>query len=142
MGTSIRLLTFNTPHLLANLSGGWSRGNRHARAEEAALKQLADALSVDHPDPLLAVGDFNVPRGSWLLGEFLARAGLHDVLAGDRRPTYRPTPRIPASIRLSDWGIEPGPGAVPARAAQKLCPRGTHQRTPPPRNPVRGLPST
>ena len=129
MGTSIRLLTFNTPHLLANLSGGWSRGNRHARAEEAALKQLADALSVDHPDPLLALGDFNVPRGSWPLGEFLA-VHLSDHFG------------ILASIRLSDWGIEPGPGAVPARAAQKLCPRGTHQRTPPPRNPVRGLPST
>ena len=41
--------------------------------------------------PLLVVaaGDFNFPRGSWLYEEFLAESGMIDPLAGDRRPTVR-----------------------------------------------------
>jgi hypothetical protein len=31
-----------------------------------------------------------------VLQEFIAATGLRDVLAGDRRPTYRPTPEFPA----------------------------------------------
>jgi endonuclease/exonuclease/phosphatase (EEP) superfamily protein YafD len=88
-------------HLLANSDGDWSRTNPYARAEEAELNQLAEVLTTIDPDlPLLVVGDFNVPRGSWLLDEFLARSGLRDVLAGDPRPTFRPTPRIPTSRAL------------------------------------------
>lgn len=104
-----RPVTVANTHLLANPTGVWSRSNPYARAEEAALNQLAEAVSMDHRDPLFVVGDFNVPRGSWLLDEFLAKAGLRDVLAGDRRPTYRPTPRIPTSAALDHVLVRPPP---------------------------------
>lgn len=71
-----RPVTVANAHVLANPTGDWSRSNPYARAEEAALNQLAEGVSMDHREPLLVVGDFNVPRGSWLLDEFLARAGV------------------------------------------------------------------
>jgi hypothetical protein len=40
------------------------------------------------------MGDFNVPRDSWLFHEFVSATGLRDVLAGDSEPTYRPTPQL------------------------------------------------
>jgi endonuclease/exonuclease/phosphatase family metal-dependent hydrolase len=100
-------LTIVNTHLLANPAGDWSRGNPYARAEEEALNQLAEAVSADRRDPIVVVGDFNVPRGSWLLDEFLARAGLRDVLAGDCRPTLRPTPMIPTPGALDHVLVRP-----------------------------------
>lgn len=113
-----RPVTVVNTHLLANHGGGWSRRSPYARAEAAALGKLADAVSMDCRDPLIVAGDLNVPRGSWLLDEFLARAGLHDVLAGDRRPTYRPTPALPTPVALDHVLVRPAPSqdvAVEAR---------------------------
>ena len=36
------------------------------------------------------------------------RAGLRDVLAGDPRPTYRPTPKIPDPGALDHVLVRPG----------------------------------
>ncbi len=104
-----RPVTVVNTHLLANPTGDWSRSNPYARAEEAALSQLAEAVSMDRPDPLIVAGDFNVPRGSWLFDEFLAKAGLRDVLAGDRRPTYRPTRKIRTELALDHVLVRPTP---------------------------------
>jgi len=102
-----RLVTVVNTHLLANHGGDWSRSNPYARAEEAALNQLGKAVLLERRDPVVVVGDLNVPRGSWLLDEFLAKAGLQDVLAGDRRPTYRPTPKIPTPTALDHVLVRP-----------------------------------
>ena len=111
-------VTIVNTHLLANPTGDWSRPSPYVRAEAAALNQLAEAVSADRRDPLVVVGDLNVPRGSWLLDEFLAMAGLRDVLAGDRRPTYRLTPKIRTSTALDHVLVRPLPSqelAVSAR---------------------------
>ncbi len=113
-----RPVTVVNTHLLANPAGDWSRSNPYARAEEAALDQLARAVSADRRDPLVVVGDFNVPRGSWLLDEFLAKVGLRDVLAGDCRPTYRPTPKIPSPAALDHVLVRPTPSEKMAVKAE------------------------
>lgn len=88
-------VTVVNTHLIANSDGDWSETNRYSIALRAELLQLARELAaVDANAPVLVMGDFNVPRGSWLVNEFLASTGLRDVLAGDTRPTYRPTPRL------------------------------------------------
>lgn len=84
-------------HLNANYSGDWGRGNRYAEVERRQLLQLAELAAAEPAGALVVVaGDFNIPRGSWLYEEFLAAGGLSDPLAGDRRPTYRPLPGLPA----------------------------------------------
>jgi endonuclease/exonuclease/phosphatase family metal-dependent hydrolase len=89
------LVLVNT-HLLANTDGDWAPTNAYARGEHAELKQLtAVLLELGAEMPVVVAGDFNVPRGTWLFDEFLAQAGLRDVLADEPGPTYRPTPEIP-----------------------------------------------
>ena len=88
-------VTVVNTHLMANSDGDWSRTNRYSIALRAELLQLAQELAaVDAGVPMLVMGDFNVPRGSWLFDEFVATTGLRDVMAGDARPTFRPTPRL------------------------------------------------
>jgi endonuclease/exonuclease/phosphatase family metal-dependent hydrolase len=111
------VMVVNT-HLLANPAGDWSRNSPHARAQAAALHQLAEAVSVDRRAPVVVVGDLNVPRGSWLLDELLARAGLRDVLAGDARPTCRPTPKIPTARALDHVLVRPLPAQEMAAEAE------------------------
>jgi endonuclease/exonuclease/phosphatase family metal-dependent hydrolase len=88
-------VTVVNTHLLANSDGDWSEANRYSAALRAELLQLAQELQALDPDvPVLVAGDFNVPSGSWLFDDFLATTSLRDVMAGDTRPTYRPTPRL------------------------------------------------
>jgi endonuclease/exonuclease/phosphatase family metal-dependent hydrolase len=95
-------VTVVNTHLMANSDGDWSRTNRYSIALRAELRQLAQELAnMDASVPMLAMGDFNVPSDSWLFDEFLAMTGLRDVMAGDTRPTYRPTPRL-RTIRAID----------------------------------------
>ena len=61
------LVTVINTHLPANFGGDWSHGNPYARAEEAALAQLTVAITTETRDPVVVMGDLNVPRGSWLL---------------------------------------------------------------------------
>jgi endonuclease/exonuclease/phosphatase family metal-dependent hydrolase len=104
-------LTIVNTHLLANSDGDWSRANTYARGEQAELTQLADELNGIEADvPLVVAGDFNVPRDAWLFDEFLARAGLTDVLAGRTEPTYRPTPRFSASKAIDHVLVRPSRG--------------------------------
>ncbi|GAB7036807.1 MULTISPECIES: endonuclease/exonuclease/phosphatase family protein [Catenuloplanes] len=90
------VLVVNT-HLSANRDGDWSAGNRYTAVHRAELDRLASWLAAEAgPDrPVIVTGDLNVPRGKPALRDFLSATGLHDVLAGDPRPTYRPTPRWP-----------------------------------------------
>ena len=90
------LVVVNT-HLSANRDDDWSPANRYTRIERAELDHLAGLLAtLDPAAPVVVAGDLNVPRDSAVLTGFLAAAGLRDVLAGDTRPTYRPTPRFPS----------------------------------------------
>jgi endonuclease/exonuclease/phosphatase family metal-dependent hydrolase len=90
------LVVVNT-HLSANRDDDWSPGNRYTLAQRAEFDRLTAALAgFGAGVPLVVVGDLNVPRESAALAGFLAAAGLRDVLAGDTRPTYRPTPGWPS----------------------------------------------
>jgi endonuclease/exonuclease/phosphatase family metal-dependent hydrolase len=94
------LVVLNT-HLNANYSGDWSPGNSFARILRTQVRQLAAVVRAQPPDAVVVVcGDFNFPRRSFLYEELMARSGLHDPLAHDPRPTYRPFPLVPAK-----WAI-------------------------------------
>jgi len=86
---NIPMVIINT-HLLANFSGDWERHGMYAQVEEKQLKQLAETVRSQPADSIIiVVGDFNIPRGTRLYHDFLARSGLTDLLAGDTRPTLR-----------------------------------------------------
>jgi endonuclease/exonuclease/phosphatase family metal-dependent hydrolase len=90
------VVVLNT-HLHANYSGNWDRRSRYTRGEAEQLRELAEVVRAQPPEALVvAAGDFNFPRGSWLYEEFLAASGMIDPLAGDARPTVRALPGIPA----------------------------------------------
>jgi endonuclease/exonuclease/phosphatase family metal-dependent hydrolase len=77
-----------------------------ARIQRIELDHLAGVLS-SVASPLVVVGDLNVSRPS--LSPFLGKAGLDDALAGDKRPTYRPTeefPRPPAFDHVLTRGVK------------------------------------
>ncbi|MDR7276443.1 endonuclease/exonuclease/phosphatase family protein [Catenuloplanes atrovinosus] len=84
-------------HLSANRDGDWSEGSRYTRVQRAELECLATWLNaLPAARPVVVAGDLNVPRGKPALVDFLAATGLRDVLGGDPRPTYRPTPARPS----------------------------------------------
>jgi len=86
---NIPMVVINT-HLLANFAGDWERHGMYARVEEKQLQQLAETVRAQPADStVIVVGDFNIPRGSDLYHNFLALAGLTDLLAGDARATLR-----------------------------------------------------
>jgi endonuclease/exonuclease/phosphatase family metal-dependent hydrolase len=88
-------------HLNANYSGDWSEANRYVRAEREQLRELAELVAAEPRDTLVVVlGDFNIPRGSWLYQEFMEASGLTDPLAGDTRSTYRVHSGIPERYAL------------------------------------------
>jgi endonuclease/exonuclease/phosphatase family metal-dependent hydrolase len=90
------LVVLNT-HLSANYSVNWNTDNHYARIEHSQLQQLAEIVRAQPPEALVvAAGDFNVPRGSWLYNDFLRESGMVDPLAGDTRPTHRPPLGLPA----------------------------------------------
>ncbi|MGI5205905.1 endonuclease/exonuclease/phosphatase family protein [Spirillospora sp. CA-108201] len=93
--TRIRLpdghLTVVNTHLSANLDMDWSASNVYARIEKAELRSLAAAVDrIPKTEPLVAMGDFNVPRDSPHLAEFVSSTGLRDVFGGAAEPTFRP----------------------------------------------------
>jgi endonuclease/exonuclease/phosphatase family metal-dependent hydrolase len=84
-------LTVVNTHLSANLDMDWSPGNRYTKVERSELRRLASAITrIDEAEPLVAMGDFNVPRDSPYFHEFVSATGLEDALKGDTEPTYRP----------------------------------------------------
>ncbi|WP_051797180.1 endonuclease/exonuclease/phosphatase family protein [Catenuloplanes japonicus] len=103
------LVVVNT-HLSANRDDDWSDGNRYTRLERAELEFLAARL--DPSRPTVVVGDLNVPRNKPVLQDFLAATGLRDVLAGDTRPTYRPTAQFPSPPAFDHVLASPGLAAT------------------------------
>jgi endonuclease/exonuclease/phosphatase family metal-dependent hydrolase len=94
----VPVVVLNT-HLSANYSVDWSPNNRYARVEHRQLRQLAEIVGAQPTEALvIAAGDFNIPRGSWLYDDFLEQSGMIDPLAGDLRPTHRMPPGIPARL--------------------------------------------
>ncbi|MEU4170806.1 endonuclease/exonuclease/phosphatase family protein [Streptomyces sp. NPDC026665] len=94
------LVIVNT-HLSANRDDDWSPTNRYTRIATGELARLTALMADVGPSlPVAVVGDLNLPRDSVALGDFAAAAGLRDILAGDTRPTYRPTPRWPSPPAL------------------------------------------
>jgi endonuclease/exonuclease/phosphatase family metal-dependent hydrolase len=92
------IIVLNT-HLSANYSVDWSTTNRYARVEHSQLRQLAEIVRAQPAEALvIAAGDFNIPRGSWLYDDFLEHSGMIDPLAGDMRPTHRMPLGIPAHL--------------------------------------------
>lgn len=91
-----RLAIFNT-HLSANRADSWATENPYVGLQRKELARLARAVSAVGEDvPVVVLGDLNVPGTNRLFTEFAAATGLRDVLAGDHRPTYRPTEEFPA----------------------------------------------
>ena len=83
------IVVLNT-HMNANYSGDWGRRSRYVRGEAEQLRHLAEIVQAQPPEALVvAAGDFNFPRNSWLYEEFLTQSGMIDPLAGDTRPTVR-----------------------------------------------------
>lgn len=94
----VPIVVLNT-HLSANYSVDWNPNNRYARVEHRQLRQLAEIVRAQPAEALvIAVGDFNIPRGSWLYDDFLEQSGMIDPLAGDIRPTHRMPRGIPAHL--------------------------------------------
>ncbi|MFD8733400.1 endonuclease/exonuclease/phosphatase family protein [Streptomyces sp. NPDC059618] len=94
------LVVVNT-HLSANRDDDWSPTNRYTRIARTELATLTELIATVSPSvPVAVVGDLNLPRDSAALTEFVAGTGLRDLLAGDPRPTYRPTPRWPSPPAL------------------------------------------
>jgi endonuclease/exonuclease/phosphatase family metal-dependent hydrolase len=94
----VPIVVLNT-HLSANYSVDWNPNNRYARVEHSQLRQLAEIVRAQPAEALvIAAGDFNIPRGSWLYDDFLEQSGMIDPLAGDLRPTHRMPPGIPARL--------------------------------------------
>jgi endonuclease/exonuclease/phosphatase family metal-dependent hydrolase len=96
---SVPIIVINT-HLVANYWGNWEQTSAAAHLQQQQLDQLVALVQGQPPDTLvLAMGDFNIPRGSWLYEEFVQATALRDVL-GDERPTYRPYRGIPSRFAL------------------------------------------
>lgn len=96
----VPVVVINT-HILANYNGNWGRAGVYTRMQEKQLLQLAQTVAAQPANALVAVvGDFNIPRGSYLYQDLLSQTALVDVLAGDERPTHRPPRGVPAHYSL------------------------------------------
>jgi hypothetical protein len=96
-----RVVVLST-HLHANYAGDWRPENSTAQIQRDQVLHLAEMVRQQPPEALvIACGDYNFPRGTFLYQEFLAETGMHDPLAEDPRPTYRPFPLVPARWNLS-----------------------------------------
>jgi endonuclease/exonuclease/phosphatase family metal-dependent hydrolase len=118
----IPMAIINT-HLLANFAGDWERHGMYARVEEQQLRQLAETARAQPADSIVVVvGDFNIPRGSWLYRDFLAASGLRDLLAGDTRPTLRLPRGAPSRLGLPiDYVLVRTPARHSFRIDCDLC---------------------
>lgn len=89
-----KVVVMNT-HLHANYAGVWNPDNAMSRIQLDQVLHLA-AMVKEQPDEAMVIvcGDFNFPRGTFLYDELMNRGQLHDPLAKDPRPTYRPFPLI------------------------------------------------
>jgi endonuclease/exonuclease/phosphatase (EEP) superfamily protein YafD len=116
------IIALNT-HIMANYAADYGRKGRPALRQMSQLHQLAKTVRELPSDAFIVlVGDFNLPRGSWLYEEFLDVSGLQDTLAGDSRPTYRPLPGISANYALPiDFVFVRRPESLKMRIDSTLC---------------------
>lgn len=90
----LQVVVFNT-HLHANYAGNWNPEDAMSRIQRDQVLHLAAMVNEQPSDALvIACGDFNFPRGSFLYDELLSASAMDDPLADDPRPTYRPFPLI------------------------------------------------
>lgn len=117
-------VTVVNTHLNANYSGDWSPANAFARILREQVRQLAHWVNTQPADSLvIACGDFNFPRHSFLYDELLASSGLTDPLADDPRPTYRPFGMIPSKYALPiDFVLYRAPAGLPFSLAADIFP--------------------
>jgi endonuclease/exonuclease/phosphatase family metal-dependent hydrolase len=118
------VVVINT-HLIANYAANYAKADAAARVQQvqqAQLHQLAElARSQPHDALVVVMGDFNIPRHSWLYEDFVDRSGLRDTLSGDTRPTYRPLPGIPARYALPiDFAFVRQPAGVEVSLTSRL----------------------
>ena len=91
-----------TTHLNANYGGVWHPTNPLALLERYQVKQLVRAIHACPEEALvIACGDLNFPRNSFLYEELVTQNNLLDPLANDPRPSYRPFPLVPAKWNVS-----------------------------------------
>jgi endonuclease/exonuclease/phosphatase family metal-dependent hydrolase len=121
MCSGVPIVVLNT-HLHANYSANWERRHRYTRGVSGQVRQLAELVREQPPGAVvIAAGDFNFPRGSWLYEEFLAESGLIDPLAGDMRPTVRAPQRLAARYALPiDFAFVRTPALPRLRIASDL----------------------
>ena len=94
----VPIVVLNT-HINANYSVNGGTHNRYTHVQQLQLQQLAEIVRAQPTSAIvIAVGDFNIPRGGWLYEEFLAASGMIDPLADDIRPTQRMPAGIPARL--------------------------------------------
>lgn len=116
------IVVINT-HIMANYAADYARTGTPALRQQSQLRQLADDIQTMPSDALvMLVGDFNLPRGSWLYEEFLEASGMEDTLEGDARPTYRPLPGVPSHYALPiDFVFVRQPKARTISCSSNLC---------------------
>jgi endonuclease/exonuclease/phosphatase (EEP) superfamily protein YafD len=126
----IPITVINT-HILANYVGDWERRGMYARVEQKQLQQLAETVRVQPAESVvIVVGDFNIPRGSWLYRDFLGASGLIDPLAEDIRPTLRPPSGVPSRYFLPiDYVFVRMPGMHSFKIDCDLCFTGKYPIT-------------
>lgn len=117
----LRMAVINT-HLIANYAADYTKGGPAAAIQKTQLHQLAETVQgLSHDHLILVMGDFNIPRHSWLYEEFLQLSGMEDTLGGDSRPTYRPLPGVPARYALPiDFVFVRRPAALPLTLSSTL----------------------
>lgn len=85
--------TVTNTHLSPNHQTDWSQAAPFTKVQQGELSRLAKVVRrIDSGEPVIAVGDFNVPRDSWLFEGFAADSGLRDAFDGDAATTFRPVP--------------------------------------------------
>jgi endonuclease/exonuclease/phosphatase family metal-dependent hydrolase len=108
-----QFVTVVNTHLSANTKADWSRSQPFTKVQQAELRQAAAAVRrIDSGEPVVMVGDFNVPRDSWLFEEFVAASGLTDTFQGNADTTYRPTSSWPGAS-LDQVLVSPHLAATP-----------------------------
>lgn len=77
-------------HVSANKTGSWDRSQPFTAVQQAELRELAAAVNrITTGETSIVVGDFNVPRDSWLLADLLTATGLRDAFGGSTESTFR-----------------------------------------------------
>jgi endonuclease/exonuclease/phosphatase family metal-dependent hydrolase len=95
------IIVLNT-HMNANYSGVWHRANPMTQILERQVQQLTRAIhSLPEEALVIACGDLNFPKASFLYEELIVQNNLVDPLSEDQRSTYRPFPLVPSKWNTS-----------------------------------------